>query len=62
MVIGWWVLAWLLVAVALAAAGGLWHDLRHRPRRERFLARTDDDVRRARTMSGYYASIHGSEW
>ena len=62
MAISWWALVWLLVAVALAAAGGLWQDLRHGPRRERLLARTDGDVLRARTMSSYYASIHGSEW
>jgi predicted MFS family arabinose efflux permease len=62
MAIGWWALVWLVVVLALAAACGLWQDVTHRPRRERLLARSEYDVRRARTMSGYYASIHGSEW
>jgi hypothetical protein len=58
-----WALVWLFGAsIALAAAAGWWQDLVHRPRRERLLARTDADVVRARTMSHYYASIHGSEW
>lgn len=60
---GMWVLVWLLVACAgLAAILGFWHDRRHRPRRERLLARAPYDVLRATTMSSYYASNHGTEW
>ena len=59
----WWVFVWLFGApVVLAAAAGWCQDLAHKPRRERLLTTTNADVARARTMSHYYASIHGCEW
>jgi hypothetical protein len=61
--VGSWFLVWLFIALAASAAGcGLWHDMTHRPRRERLLTRTTYDVLRAQTMSSYYASNHGTEW
>jgi hypothetical protein len=63
MEMGLWSLVWLFVALAaLAAACGLRHDVTHRPRQEQILTRTNGDVERARTMSNYYANIHGTEW
>jgi hypothetical protein len=62
MVMGMWALVWLLGASALAAALGFWYDLTHRSRPARLLTLTDAEHVRAKNMSNYYASVHGTEW
>jgi len=59
---GMWALVLLLGVVALAAALGLWYDLRHWSRPAHLLTVTDAEHVRAVNMSNYYASVHGTEW
>ena len=55
----WALLLPLLTALVLTAVLGLWHDRRHKPRRE-FLFNLNG-IDRAKTMMDYYTHVHGSE-